>query len=306
MNAKLTPVIKPIETRYNGYRFRSRLEARWAVFFDSMGIEYRYESEGYDLGELGWYLPDFYLPETRQYIGIKPKEDAPACLNPLKIYCAGEVHKDGWHTKLHTPDIDLTGDLPFEFPVSKIPGSAHLYVGPYFTNSNESKPKADDPTGMDSYFDYRIREKGDLSNRYKAISDCDVFYAHIDHDEGYKTFLEIGFALGLSRRPKIYVNTTMESAFGKDMWFVIHGADRNSMENDPIEGLKRCMNGKWDNETTKEERQIKLLGEAKNAPSSRMYYGDPVDNIDLLAPQRSPKLMKAALAARGARFEHGE
>ena len=32
--------IKPIETVYNGYRFRSRLEARWAVFFDEAGIEY--------------------------------------------------------------------------------------------------------------------------------------------------------------------------------------------------------------------------------------------------------------------------
>ena len=37
--------IKPIETVYNGYRFRSRLEARWAVFFDAAGIEYEYEPE---------------------------------------------------------------------------------------------------------------------------------------------------------------------------------------------------------------------------------------------------------------------
>ena len=31
--------VKPIETQYHGYRFRSRLEARWAVFFDVMGIK---------------------------------------------------------------------------------------------------------------------------------------------------------------------------------------------------------------------------------------------------------------------------
>ena len=31
--------VKPIETTYNGYKFRSRLEARWAVFFDSAEIE---------------------------------------------------------------------------------------------------------------------------------------------------------------------------------------------------------------------------------------------------------------------------
>ena len=42
-------MIQAIETRYNGYRFRSRLEARWAVFFDEMGIEYEYEIEGFDL-----------------------------------------------------------------------------------------------------------------------------------------------------------------------------------------------------------------------------------------------------------------
>lgn len=37
--------IKPIETVYKGYRFRSRLEARWAVFFDAQGIEWEYEPE---------------------------------------------------------------------------------------------------------------------------------------------------------------------------------------------------------------------------------------------------------------------
>lgn len=50
--------IKPIETIYNGYRFRSRLEARWAVFFDALGVQYEYEPEGFDLGGM-YYLPDF-------------------------------------------------------------------------------------------------------------------------------------------------------------------------------------------------------------------------------------------------------
>ena len=40
--------IKAIETVYNGYRFRSRLEARWAVFFEAAGIEYEYEPEGFE------------------------------------------------------------------------------------------------------------------------------------------------------------------------------------------------------------------------------------------------------------------
>lgn len=65
--------IKAIETRYKGYRFRSRLEARWAVFFDALGLEWEYEPEGFDLGEAGWYLPDFYLPQLDAWIEIKPK-----------------------------------------------------------------------------------------------------------------------------------------------------------------------------------------------------------------------------------------
>lgn len=59
--------IKPIETEYNGYKFRSRLEARWAVFFDTLGVKYEYEPEGYEYweteeGSTRW-LPDFRLPE---------------------------------------------------------------------------------------------------------------------------------------------------------------------------------------------------------------------------------------------------
>lgn len=53
--------IKVIQTKYKGFLFRSRLEARWAVFFDACGVEYEYEPEGYDLGKGMMYLPDFLL-----------------------------------------------------------------------------------------------------------------------------------------------------------------------------------------------------------------------------------------------------
>lgn len=50
--------IKPIQTRAYGHHFRSRLEARWAVFFDNLGFRWEYEPEGFDIdGEA--YLPDF-------------------------------------------------------------------------------------------------------------------------------------------------------------------------------------------------------------------------------------------------------
>lgn len=64
-------MIKPIETIYNGYRFRSRLEARWAIFFDMLQVKYEYEKEGFDVDGV-WYLPDFYLPDYSCWVEIKP------------------------------------------------------------------------------------------------------------------------------------------------------------------------------------------------------------------------------------------
>ena len=67
--------MKAIETKYNGYKFRSRLEARWAVFFDEMGIKYEYEPEGFEMSDGTKYLPDFYLPALDYYIEVKGKND---------------------------------------------------------------------------------------------------------------------------------------------------------------------------------------------------------------------------------------
>lgn len=72
--------IKAIETEYAGCRFRSRLEARWAVFFDHMGINWEYEYEGYEVGYPTYggkyYLPDFYLPETQTWVEVKGSAEA--------------------------------------------------------------------------------------------------------------------------------------------------------------------------------------------------------------------------------------
>ncbi len=64
--------MQAIETRYQGCRFRSRLEARWAVFFTAVGIAWVYEAEGFDLKGFR-YLPDFWLPDHEVFVEIKPR-----------------------------------------------------------------------------------------------------------------------------------------------------------------------------------------------------------------------------------------
>ena len=54
------PAIRAIQTHYAGCYFRSRLEARWAVFFDRVGLSWEHEPEGFET-DAGRYLPDFRL-----------------------------------------------------------------------------------------------------------------------------------------------------------------------------------------------------------------------------------------------------
>ena len=53
--------IQTLPTFYAGTKFRSRLEARWAIFFDHCGIKWEYEPEGYLLEDGTCYLPDFLI-----------------------------------------------------------------------------------------------------------------------------------------------------------------------------------------------------------------------------------------------------
>lgn len=66
----------PIPTRYKGYHFRSRLEARWAVFFDQLELGWEYEPQGYVLDGTP-YLPDFKLvlpDDSLVFAEVKPTE----------------------------------------------------------------------------------------------------------------------------------------------------------------------------------------------------------------------------------------
>lgn len=71
--------IQAIETKYAGCRFRSRLEARWAVFFDTLGIAWEYEPQGFAIprgdGTATPYLPDFLLPECGTWIEVKARDE---------------------------------------------------------------------------------------------------------------------------------------------------------------------------------------------------------------------------------------
>jgi hypothetical protein len=84
--------IAPIETVYRGYRFRSRLEARWAVFLDAAGIKWQYEPEGFNVNGRN-YLPDFLLPELETFVEVKPTFEAAEQLGPTLLALAKQSNR---------------------------------------------------------------------------------------------------------------------------------------------------------------------------------------------------------------------
>lgn len=99
--------IEAIETFYNGYRFRSRLEARWAVFFDALGIRYIYEPEGYGLPNGMAYLPDFYLPDLKIWVEVKGVNTQ---VDSEKVYNFDRANRNNDNFR----DIIVVGDIPDE------------------------------------------------------------------------------------------------------------------------------------------------------------------------------------------------
>jgi len=75
----VAPVIAAIPTRYKGVNFRSRLEARWAAFFDLMQWQWHYEP----IDMQGW-IPDFIMGSdlnTGLLVEVKPIDWEPLSYN---------------------------------------------------------------------------------------------------------------------------------------------------------------------------------------------------------------------------------
>lgn len=120
--------IRAIPTIYKGISFRSRLEARWAIIFDRLGIDWHYETEGYDIpfedGVTLRYLPDFVLYGGRVrcpkklFVEVKGQMQAD---DALKISAFAEHHP-----------IYVVGPIPYD--LNEISGGVDAGFGIYYYN----------------------------------------------------------------------------------------------------------------------------------------------------------------------------
>lgn len=106
-----------IPTEYNGRTFHSRLEARWAVFFDTLKLAYECQPAGLD-----WYTPDFWLPALEAFIEVKPEtpdERAFAKAEQLAKIRRRRVFMV----------LDLPGPEPFYGWYVNDPGTGYTWIG---------------------------------------------------------------------------------------------------------------------------------------------------------------------------------
>jgi hypothetical protein len=120
----MTATIQAIDTLYRGCYFRSRLEARWAIVFDILKIEWKYEPEAYRVGpDAVAYLPDFHLPDLGTWVEVKGDEQD--FTTKADVYAAA-VHPDSGlagmnESVLTTRGLLILGPIPDIPPNSRRP-----------------------------------------------------------------------------------------------------------------------------------------------------------------------------------------
>jgi hypothetical protein len=128
--------IQAIETHYAGCRFRSRLEAKWAVFFDHLGIEWEYEPQGYICSarltretrddEPINYLPDFWLPGRGVFAEVKGSLSVEECVRLLNVAASlSSQDGDGCGTG---PGVVVLGPVPSP-KAHRLPPLLHMHKG---------------------------------------------------------------------------------------------------------------------------------------------------------------------------------
>ena len=182
-------MIKAIETHYAGHHFRSRLEARWAVFFDHMGISWQYEIEGFDLsarlsnGPTRYrYLPDFWLPEHQLWVEVKGEFSDAELLKTLDCLAALSCNEGGGRHDSGGYDSVVLGPIPRVGPIAR----DGITSAPAGLCMNKGLLTAVPWTGQSGCLTYT---GNDMVVAYDCGGDLiDVCYHSVDHTRSILTY----------------------------------------------------------------------------------------------------------------------
>lgn len=190
-----TTGVNSIRTLYHGVEFRSRTEARWAVYFDLCGCRWEYEPEGYSVelpdGNVK-YLPDFYVHNVKyrnqhhdglivEVKGVMDDYDLLKILSFSRPTCArhcSEINKDGWGFNCKKCSLRKTHVLNNRSSACTVYSYMNS-IGEYYTCPQTNR-EVENPLYIVQGFPKSFQEMWDMSYEYKP--GYPYTYLHIDGD----------------------------------------------------------------------------------------------------------------------------
>ncbi len=288
--------ISAIETKYKGYRFRSRLEARWAMFFDAAGVAWTYEPEPLLVaGEA--YLPDFKvkLPRGDTIHEVKSIHEH-ARIQPRRVYLAGkmsaahdwrgpgdvtaretrsgsayETSAGGWNEQARPVRFGMVEFIQSgPFSLSDDHGGAH-YPG--------MRHMAEGTSGFS--------ESEIVAACLETVADnTHLVAAHISTADAFGTIAEIAYAKGAGRLVSVTIDASLAASmrrpayFGDhstpgahDLWFIETMAHESALV--PDYAAARDFHAAFIAKHT--PREYRLIAGIAAVEMACMTFGDPLD-----------------------------
>lgn len=242
--------LRPIQTIFKGYRFRSRLEARWAVFLDTLGLRWEYEPQGFELRDGTRYLPDFYLPDQGAFVEIKPAVK----MLQKRIYLAGKfscgvkfVNAHGvnnWR-ELIAPLYSKMNQLNHNSRESELWANGfHRITGPWLAKPYDSDVEMMSPPSthgnVSFYFGPQPLGRHIFDYCLETIRRSTTIFAWIDSLDCHGTLMELGYAMALNKEIIIAYHEDLDipqheivdgyrehaTIARHDLWFVEQAANK--------------------------------------------------------------------------------
>lgn len=103
-----------VEIIYKDRNFKSKLEGKWAAYFDLLGVDFGYEIEYAFETPVGRYCPDFFIPSTGHFIEVKATRELLTESERLKIKFLNDnppEYAQGVITVFGEPNFEQYGEL---------------------------------------------------------------------------------------------------------------------------------------------------------------------------------------------------
>jgi hypothetical protein len=280
-----------LETPYKGCRFRSRLEARWAVFYDAINAPWSYENDPVSVDGVN-YLPDFRVTINGQSTihEVKPEFEKKRIRGQF-VYLAGKMGaRFDWRGRImpmaerlgYSVQKGSTGMIGVTLEKTEI-----IFTGPFPAGSiDEGMHGSYSGHHVDSFSKKHL---GAVTTASKSgIERSEIVCAHINSLDCFGTLVEIGIAKALGKHLSVTINEDLcrdrcnkdgdhnYTVGTHDLWFPLEMADHSAIvENN---AAARVFHADVIKSMSAKEYQT-IAGIAATGQRACLTFGDPAECV---------------------------